>query len=36
VKPLLENYLNQEQFNAAYDEWIKALIADSFVRIIPR
>lgn len=36
VKPTLENYLKQEEFNAAYNEWINELIAKSFVRIIPR
>ncbi|HNU53520.1 MAG TPA: peptidylprolyl isomerase [Candidatus Syntrophosphaera sp.] len=36
VKPVLENYLMQEKFNTAYNEWISDLISKSFVRIIPR
>ena len=34
VKPTLEDYLYQQKFNAAYDEWINELTSESFVRII--
>lgn len=36
VKPTLNSYLYQEQFNTAYDAWIEELIKKSFVRIISR
>ncbi len=34
VKPVLQEYLYQERFNVAYDEWIEELIKKSFVPII--